>query len=90
MRDIQTYESILVAYIMKQHGGQVTYPIELGKRQGHNNEELTLTNEGKLTLSLYLAEKYLSNFESSHCIPLPPEYFRLPWSERELLARFKY
>ncbi|XP_025113539.1 protein ABHD16A-like [Pomacea canaliculata] len=26
------------------------------------------------------AKKYLEDFDSSHCTPLPPEYFRQPWS----------
>ncbi|XP_031950209.1 phosphatidylserine lipase ABHD16A isoform X2 [Corvus moneduloides] len=30
-------------------------------------------------LALYLAQKHLQNFEASHCTPLPPQAFRLPW-----------
>ncbi|XP_051632388.1 phosphatidylserine lipase ABHD16A [Manacus candei] len=31
-------------------------------------------------LALYLAQKHLQNFEASHCTPLPPQAFRLPWA----------
>ncbi|XP_072777179.1 phosphatidylserine lipase ABHD16A [Taeniopygia guttata] len=31
-------------------------------------------------LALYLAQKHLQNFEASHCTPLPPHAFRLPWA----------
>uniref|UniRef100_A0A8C3NLP2 Uncharacterized protein n=1 Tax=Geospiza parvula TaxID=87175 RepID=A0A8C3NLP2_GEOPR len=31
-------------------------------------------------LALYLAQQHLQNFEASHCTPLPPQAFRLPWA----------
>ena len=73
--DISTCESILATYVLKHQGGKVSYPGELGKQENsntyNNNMELSLAKDAKLTLALYLADKYLSNFESSHCIPLP-------------------
>ena len=30
-------------------------------------------------LALYLASKYMFDFDSTHCIPLPVRYFGLPW-----------
>jgi hypothetical protein len=80
---------------MKKQGGRVKYPVELGKKEDgntyNNNVELSLSKDAKLTLALYLADKYLANFESSHCVPLPREYFRLPWNENELVdTKYKF
>uniref|UniRef100_A0A8V5H0Z6 AB hydrolase-1 domain-containing protein n=1 Tax=Melopsittacus undulatus TaxID=13146 RepID=A0A8V5H0Z6_MELUD len=39
-----------------------------------------LSGEERQQLALFLAQKHLQNFEASHCTPLPPQAFRLPWS----------
>jgi hypothetical protein len=93
--DIQKCESILCEYF--QLNTVTNYPIDLGCSQEatNNNENSTKTNDSakriisrdtKLELSFYLADKYLLNFESSHCVPLPKSFFKHPWSEKQLLA----
>lgn len=39
-----------------------------------------MTPEERQQMALYLAQKHLQNFEGTHCTPLPPHVFRLPWS----------
>ncbi|KAH0630451.1 hypothetical protein JD844_013485 [Phrynosoma platyrhinos] len=39
-----------------------------------------MTPEGRRQLALFLARKHLQNFEATHCTPLPPQDFHLPWS----------
>ncbi|KAM4643578.1 phosphatidylserine lipase ABHD16A isoform 2-T2 [Amazona ochrocephala] len=41
-------------------------------------EELSVGERQRL--ALFLAQKHLQNFEASHCTPLPPQAFRLPWT----------
>ncbi|KAM8793844.1 phosphatidylserine lipase ABHD16A [Eudromia elegans] len=41
-----------------------------------------LSVEERRRLALFLARKHLQNFEASHCTPLPPPAFRLPWRLR--------
>lgn len=81
--DIQECENKLVNYIKKN---TTEYPIELGKPDGDSDE---ISKDLKLTLALYLANKYLVNYESAHCNPLPKEYFALPWTESDLL-RYRF
>jgi hypothetical protein len=87
-------ESLLAKYVSKNQNGKLKYPIELGRNDSgntyNNNVESSLSKDSKLTLALYLAEKYLKNFESTHCIPLPREFLQLPWTEQELLDKYKY
>ncbi|XP_016387725.1 protein ABHD16A-like [Sinocyclocheilus rhinocerous] len=40
-------------------------------------EDMTL--EGRRQLALFLARKYMRNFETTHCTPLPISEFRPPW-----------
>ncbi|XP_058866811.1 phosphatidylserine lipase ABHD16A-like [Acipenser ruthenus] len=40
-------------------------------------EDMTL--EGRRQLALFLARKYMRNFDASHCTPLPPYEFQSPW-----------
>uniref|UniRef100_H3CRE8 Abhydrolase domain containing 16A, phospholipase n=1 Tax=Tetraodon nigroviridis TaxID=99883 RepID=H3CRE8_TETNG len=40
-------------------------------------EDMTL--EGRRQLALFLARKYMQNFETTHCTPLPASEFHLPW-----------
>lgn len=54
-----------------------TYPMNIGS-------ENMLSRDAKLTLAFFLADRYLLNFESSHCVPLPKSFFREPWSEKNI------
>ncbi|XP_064165877.1 phosphatidylserine lipase ABHD16A isoform X1 [Anguilla rostrata] len=38
-----------------------------------------MTPEGRRQLALFLARKYMRNFDSTHCTPLPISEFQLPW-----------
>ncbi|CDQ81053.1 unnamed protein product [Oncorhynchus mykiss] len=40
-------------------------------------EDMTL--EGRRQLALFLARKYMRNFDSTHCTPLPYSEFTAPW-----------
>ncbi|KAM8953964.1 phosphatidylserine lipase ABHD16A [Pelodytes ibericus] len=40
-------------------------------------EEMSV--EGRQQLALYLAQKHLESFEATHCTPLPPSAFHVPW-----------
>ncbi|XP_035964179.2 phosphatidylserine lipase ABHD16A isoform X3 [Halichoerus grypus] len=35
--------------------------------------------DGRQQLALFLAQKYLHNFEATHCTPLPAQNFQMPW-----------
>ncbi|XP_041963971.1 phosphatidylserine lipase ABHD16A isoform X1 [Alosa sapidissima] len=39
-----------------------------------------MTPEGRRQLALFLARKYMRNFETTHCTPLPASEFHHPWS----------
>ncbi|XP_068106507.1 phosphatidylserine lipase ABHD16A isoform X2 [Hyperolius riggenbachi] len=60
--------SVLQSYKAESSGG---FPWSVG-------EEMNV--EGRQQLALYLAQKHLQNFEATHCTPLPPNAFHLPWS----------
>ncbi|KAF8795939.1 Phosphatidylserine lipase ABHD16A like protein [Argiope bruennichi] len=38
-----------------------------------------MSSDMKVQLVLYLAEKYMVDFDSTHCVPLPGRAFQLPW-----------
>ncbi|KAJ8289860.1 hypothetical protein GJAV_G00006150 [Gymnothorax javanicus] len=38
-----------------------------------------MTPEGRRQLALFLARKYMRNFDSTHCTPLPITEFQTPW-----------
>uniref|UniRef100_A0A4W5PMN4 Abhydrolase domain containing 16A, phospholipase n=1 Tax=Hucho hucho TaxID=62062 RepID=A0A4W5PMN4_9TELE len=50
--------------------GDVFFPWSVG-------EDMTL--EGRRQLALFLARKYMRNFDSTHCTPLPYSEFAAPW-----------
>ncbi|XP_003228205.2 phosphatidylserine lipase ABHD16A isoform X1 [Anolis carolinensis] len=60
--------SVLKSY-KAEDGGQ--FPWSVGE---------DMTSEGRRQLALFLARKHLQNFEATHCTPLPPQDFHLPWS----------
>ncbi|XP_786661.3 phosphatidylserine lipase ABHD16A [Strongylocentrotus purpuratus] len=39
-----------------------------------------MTHARKVQLTLYLSTKYMTDFDSTHCSPLPASYFLPPWS----------
>nr|CAD7256651.1 unnamed protein product [Timema shepardi] len=47
-----------------------SYPMLIGE---HFDEDM------KNQMALFLAQKYMVDFNSSHCTPLSPSLFRLPW-----------
>ncbi|KAL8213071.1 UNVERIFIED_CONTAM: Protein abhd16a [Gekko kuhli] len=59
--------SVLTSY-KAEHGD--SFPWSVG-------DDMTL--EGRRQLALFLARKHLQNFEATHCAPLPPPDFHLPW-----------
>lgn len=64
----------------------LAYPINIGS----DKDTIILSRDHKLTLAFFLADKYLLNFESTHCIPLPLEYFVEPWSENKIQQFYNY
>lgn len=78
--DVEACEDRLHDYI-EAHSG--AYPINIG------GKEAPMSNDEKLTLAFHLADKYLLNFESSHCTPLPLSFFVEPWTEKEI-KRFSF
>jgi len=89
--DIPECEYALGEYL-KQTNWSKKFPLQIGndKKDETIASAPKLSKDLKLTMSLYLADKYLINFESSHCTPLPKEFFDKPWSESELLSKNKY
>ena len=71
-------ESILKSFADK-HNGPKKYPVYLV-----SNKDEVITKDTKLALAVYLADKYLLNFDSSHCQPLSSDFFRIPWSESSM------
>uniref|UniRef100_A0A8C4DH69 Monoacylglycerol lipase ABHD16A n=1 Tax=Dicentrarchus labrax TaxID=13489 RepID=A0A8C4DH69_DICLA len=59
--------SVLQSY---QAERDVLFPWSVG-------EDMTL--EGRRQLALFLARKYMRNFETTHCTPLPASEFHSPW-----------
>jgi len=66
-------EATIKSYIEEN---SLTYPLNIGQ---------DISDELKKALAVYLANRYLHNFESTHCQPLPKAYLRLPWSELDLM-----
>ena len=67
------------------------FPLSLGKQDTDNNESFfQLSQKAKTAMAIYLAEKYMSQFEATHCAQLPKIYFRQPWSEQSLILNKKF
>ncbi|XP_029440249.1 phosphatidylserine lipase ABHD16A isoform X1 [Rhinatrema bivittatum] len=60
--------SVLQSY-RAEHSG--VFPYSVGE---------DMTPEGKRQLALFLAQKHLRNFDTTHCTPLPSSEFHMPWS----------
>ena len=63
----ESIQSIVASSIEEWDG---RYPCKLGK---------DVEPQGKQQLILFLASKYMVDFDSTHCTPLPTRYFNLPW-----------
>ncbi|XP_020829974.1 phosphatidylserine lipase ABHD16A [Phascolarctos cinereus] len=59
--------SVLQSY-QTEHGGD--FPWSVGD---------DISADGQRQLALFLARKHLHNFEATHCTPLPPHEFQIPW-----------
>jgi len=47
-----------------------TYPSSIGDE---------LSEEKKSNLIIYLVRKYMKDYKTTHCTPLPTEMFQMPW-----------
>lgn len=82
--DIDKCVAILRDYVQLQPK-PLRYPLNLGDEADRTlNEKCFLSKDLKLTMAMYLAGRYMLNFESSHCQGLPSEFCQLPWSETQL------
>ncbi|XP_022910096.1 phosphatidylserine lipase ABHD16A isoform X2 [Onthophagus taurus] len=60
-------KSLLESYI-SEHSN--SYPMRIGD---------DMDTEKKNQMSLYLATKYMKDYKSTHCTPLPADIFEMPW-----------
>ena len=86
--DLVECEATLAAYLKRINSSR-KFPVNIGGVSADSGD-IKLSTDLKQTMALYLADKYLVNFESSHCTPLPRELFDIPWCEADLLAKYKY
>lgn len=64
--------SLLMSYLSDNgnNGTSRSYPIEIGAEY---------TSEQRNSMVKFLIKKHLSDFKSTHCTPLPEEFFQSPW-----------
>ncbi|EAA11786.4 phosphatidylserine lipase ABHD16A [Anopheles arabiensis] len=64
--------SLLMSYLNDNgnNGTSRSYPIEIGAEY---------TTEQRNSMVKFLIKKYLADFKSTHCTPLPEEFFQTPW-----------
>lgn len=64
--------SLLMSYLSDNgnNGSSRSYPIEIGQ---------DYTSEQRDSMAKFLMKKHLQDFKSTHCTPLPAEYFQFPW-----------
>lgn len=71
MKDLNSADellhSLLLSYVSEN---SKQYPIDIGE---------DYTTEQRNQMAEYLIRKHLVDFKSTHCTPLPTEYFRIPW-----------
>lgn len=60
----------LVSYIVNK---EPIYPLNIG-------EDEEMTTDDKIKLILYLAQKHMKDFDSTHCTPLPGRLFQEPFN----------
>ena len=66
--DDQMSLSLILSYV-SEHGA--TYPLNIGE---------DYTKEQKNQMALYLIKNHFADFKSTHCTPLPGEFFKAPWN----------
>lgn len=59
--------SLLLSYVSEN---SKQYPLLIGE---------DYTGEQRNQMSEYLVRKHFLDFKSTHCTPLPSDYFRIPW-----------
>jgi len=52
---------------------KLTYPCTIGE---------DMNESSRMQLVLFLADKYMRDFDASHCIPLPANMFTMPWEPK--------
>ncbi|XP_049546044.1 phosphatidylserine lipase ABHD16A isoform X1 [Anopheles darlingi] len=64
--------SLLMSYLTDNgnNGTNRSYPIEIGAE---------FSSEQRNTMTKFLIKKHLLDFKSTHCTPLPEEFFQMPW-----------
>lgn len=66
--DDQMSLSLILSYISENGAA---YPLKIGE---------DYTNDQKNQMALYLIKNHFSDFKSSHCTPLPGDFFKTPWN----------
>lgn len=66
-------ETLISSYL--ENETTVVYPIMIGE---------DLTEDLKEQMIIYLVDKYMDDFDSTHCTPLPGSLFRLPWDPKNV------
>ncbi|XP_062703793.1 phosphatidylserine lipase ABHD16A-like [Aedes albopictus] len=64
--------SLLMSYLTDNgnNGTSRSYPIEIGADYSSDQRD---------SMAKFLLRKHLQDFKSTHCTPLPAEYFKAPW-----------
>jgi hypothetical protein len=65
--DDQLCTSLLISYLADN---VKTYPLEIGA---------DYTEQQKNQMAKFLLRKHFFDFKSTHCTPLPTEFFQTPW-----------
>jgi hypothetical protein len=60
--------SLILSYV-SENGG--SYPLNIGE---------DYTREQRNQMAFYLIKNHFSDFKSTHCTPLPGEFFKNPWN----------
>lgn len=66
--DDQLCLSLIMSYV-SENGA--FYPLNIGENY---------TDEQKNQMIFYLIKSHMSDYKSSHCTPLPIEFFKNPWT----------
>lgn len=65
--DEQMCLSLILSYVSENGAA---FPIKIGD---------DYTKEQKNMMALYLIKTHFADFKSSHCTPLPGDFFKAPW-----------
>lgn len=66
--DEQMCLSLILSYVSEKGA---SYPINIGD---------DYSKEQKNQMALFLIKSHFSDFKSTHCTPLPGDFFRTPWN----------